>query len=267
MNLYDFTDYKKYLKSVFSTLSPQRGAKAKLARHLQCQTGFISQVLGGHAHFSLEHAMKINEFLDHDQNQSHFFMLLVQHAKAGNIELKSYFKNQVDKILKERKSIESRIDSKKYLPEKAHEIYYSEWYYSAIHILLSIPEYDNVVNISKRLQLCETVVTKTIHFLLQNQLAVEEKGKFKIGKSRIHIPENSTHITRHHTNWRIQTLKNLDKKSERSLHYSLVMSLAEKDREKIKEILIESIEKTDKVMLPSTEEKIFHLGIDFFELV
>ena len=105
MSIYDFEEYKKYLNvKAFLMMQSERGIKSKLARHLNCQTGFISQVLNGMAHFSLEHAIKINDFVGHSEDEAHFFMLLVQLSKAGNHDLKLYYKSQMEKILNRRRA-------------------------------------------------------------------------------------------------------------------------------------------------------------------
>ena len=77
MNLYGADNYIEYLKAALTNDGKRGGAKQALAKYLRCQSSFVSQVLTGRSHFSLEHAVAISDFLKHSDDEREFFLLLV----------------------------------------------------------------------------------------------------------------------------------------------------------------------------------------------
>ena len=266
MAVYEYISYKTYMKKLLSTSGKDRGARSKLAKFLNCQTGYISQVLRGNTDFSLEHAVKINEFLEHDEEEKHFFMLLVHYERAGSADLKKYYKKQIDLILRERSEIKSRINEDSALSKEDHAEYYSQWYYAAVHVIVSINKYQTKAKIKERLKLDQSSLNKVLSFLQKKQLIFEEKGVYKIGARRIHLSKDSPMIPKHHTNWRIESLKALERGEVNNLHYSSVITLSKSDAEKIKEVLLSSIERIEPILTLSPEEDIYSMNLDFFKL-
>ncbi len=263
--VFNFLNYKTYLKKILGTKGAARGMRSKLANFLNCQTGFISQVLNGNTHFSLEHCIKIGDFLNHDSEEKHFFMLLVQKQKAGSHELEKYYQHQIDSILKKRNEIKNRIKINSELKEQDYIQYYGQWYYAAIHVLVSIPEYQTKKAISNRLNLSIETTSNTLKFLEDKGLVKENSGKYSIGQARIHLDRKSPMIFKHHTNWRIEAIKSLENFNTKDLHYSSIITISIKDAEKIRNIILEAIENIEPVILPSPEEEIYSICMDFFK--
>src|SRR5271168_3515074 len=107
--IFDYRDYKKYLNVALSTEGTSRGSRSRLAAKLRCQTAFISHVLNGNSHFSLEHAVVISQFLGHTPEESRYFILLVSLGRAGTKALEEHFKNQIEEIQRKRTQIKEHI--------------------------------------------------------------------------------------------------------------------------------------------------------------
>lgn len=71
-NLFSFLSYKAYLSSKTGASNTKRGEKTALAKALGCQPTYISQVLHGNAHLSLEQAEKANSFFSHTDDEEFF---------------------------------------------------------------------------------------------------------------------------------------------------------------------------------------------------
>ncbi|OFZ23352.1 MAG: hypothetical protein A2202_02540 [Bdellovibrionales bacterium RIFOXYA1_FULL_36_14] len=266
MIVFDFKNYKNYLKKVLDTKGDARGSRSKLAKVLGCQTGFISQVLNGNTHFSLEHCAGISKYIGHDEEEKHFFMLLCQLDKAGSVELREYYLAQIHKILNERKEIKNRIKVINDLNEVDFITYYSQWYFAAIHVLVSIHAFQTKESISKRLNLNIETTNLVLKFLVEKGLIIEDSGKFSVGQSRIHLDRKSPLISKHHTNWKIEAIKSLEKNNHSDLHYSSVVALSKKDAEKIKEVMLKSLVDIEDILRPSPEEEIYSISMDYFTL-
>ncbi len=236
--------------------------RSELAEHLGCQSGYVSQVLQNLSDFSLEQGIKISQFFSFSEEESHFFMLLLQYAKASTQELKKYFEYQIKQIQKQRLEIKNRIKINTDLNAEDYHQYYSSWEYAAVHILTSIPQYQTREQICKKLHLNQARVHEVLNFLVNKGLVDEKNNKFIIGKKRIHLTKDSPYILSHHQNWRLHSTRTLSDKNPNNINYSGVFSLSETDIEKIKEILLKAIEQNEKTISASGEEEMIYIGID-----
>lgn len=252
------------MKKILDTTGVTRGMRSKLAKYLNCQTGYISQVLTGNTNFSLEHAIQVNRFLSHSEEEADFFMLLVEYERAGSDELRDFYQLKIKKILKSRNEIKNRIKVNSNITVSDFVEYYSHWYYSAVHVLVSIPEFQTKTAISSKLNLNSYQLNKALEFLCAKELINQDGDQFTIGKARIHLDNKSPMIFKHHTNWRMEAIKTLESNDPTDLHYSSVITLSVKDVQKIKKTLLKMLEDIEPILLPSPEEEIYSLCLDFF---
>ncbi len=151
-NIFDFSDYKAYLKTLIRT-SPQlgHGFKSKIAKTLRCQTAYVSQVLNQNANFSLEQAEELNLLLQHTKEEGRFLLLLIQKERAGSVRLRKRFEEDIAEIHSKRERLKERIEKTATLSTENQMHYYSRWYYSAIHIACTIPELQTEKNCRHRI--------------------------------------------------------------------------------------------------------------------
>lgn len=263
-SVFEFDDYKAYLGQIFPTQGEGRGKRSKLALALRCQTAFVSQVLNGHVHFSLEAAVQLNEFLGHSEAESHFFMLLVQQGRAGSPTLAAYFARQIGQVREKRQEVRERIQVQATLSHEGQMTYYSAWYYAAIHVMLSIPEFGDKEKIAHYLRLPLARVTEVLEFLAANGLATSDGARFRIGSARIHLGRESPMLAKHHVNWRTRVLQSIDQAKPEDLHYSSVLTLSAKDAPRIRSILLQALETCEPVVTASPEEGVYCMAVDFF---
>ena len=264
--LYKFDDYKSFLSQMLTYSGPNRGRRAQLARFLGCQPAYISQVLNGAAHLSLEQAHKVAKFLELDRHETAFLLLLLQHERAGTVELKRFFREEIETVRKARTEVRERLRLSAELTGEERMVYYSSWHYAAIHVTTSIPRYQTPDAIAKRLHVPRQLVLRCLQFLTKAQLVVERDGRYEIGPRRIHLGRDSPLITRHHSNWRLQSLIAMDQPQAKALHYSSVVSLAKADVEKIKDLLLDALSQSEEILSASKEEEVYCLCLDLFEL-
>lgn len=264
--LFDFHSYKSYLRSRTGTRTQKNGVKAALARSLSCQPTYISQVLHGLAHFSLEQAEGANHFFAHTKEESRFFLLLVQKDRAGTKTLAQHFQDQIDEMLQRRLVIGLRLGPKKALNSEDQSIYYSSWLYAAVHIALTIPELRTRESLAKHLGAPAKRVSEVLEFLVAAGLASQNGSGFNVGTSHVRLGRDSHNILKHHANWRAQAVESLEREELQDLHYSGVVSLSTADVLRIKNVLMESIETAQSIVRSSNEEELCAINIDFFNL-
>jgi uncharacterized protein (TIGR02147 family) len=267
VSVFDFNDYKAYLSAwIESKPGKGRGVKSRLAEKALCHPAYISQVLQGPAHFTLEQSALMSEYMGHTQEEEEFFLLLVQIGRAGNEKLRNHFQAKIKQILDKRLVLKNRLSFKKTLSEDKQAIFYSAWYYLAIYILLTIPEFRSREPIARHLSLSMEKVSEVLTFLTSIGLAVEKDGQYLVGEVNLHLGEGSPMLAKHHTNWRLQAIQSLDRTQAGELHYSSVSSASVKDIAKIRAVLVRAIEEARSIIEPSPEEQLFCYNLDLFKI-
>lgn len=263
--IFEYRNYKRYLHEKISTFPNKgRGVKRSIATYLSCQTAYVSQVLNQQVNFSLEQAVKLNQFFEHNKVEGRFFILLLQHERAGTKELRAYCKQEMDEIKERRLNLKERLGIANSLDETNQHIYYSAWYYAAVHILLSIPAFQRPKAIAEHLRLPIAQIQDILEFLATTGLAIQKEDRYEIGLTRIHLSKESVQIRRHHTNWRNQAINSIDKNDKEDMHYSNALSMSHSDVPKVREILIQAIEECREIIKVSKEERLQILTMDFF---
>lgn len=266
-SIFDFNDYKGYLKAFLkSEPNAGHGFRSRLAKALNCQTAYVSQVLNGKAHFSLEQAEAANSFLAHSEDEAQYFLFIVERSRAGTQALQKRLDRQIEAMQKKRMVLKDRVDIKTELDQKDQATYYSSWIYAALHIAVTIPTLRDRKSLAEALKLPQQQTNEALDFLVQVGLLKMEGQEFTTGQARLFLGADSPLIRQHHANWRVQTLKSLDRPTDQDLHYSGVVSLASADVRAIKDRLIQGLNEARKLVKDSKEEELHVIALDFFKL-
>lgn len=264
ITIFDFENYRDYLKEALGALG--RGSRSRLAQHLNCQTAFISQVLGGKNEFSPEHSYLTAKFLKLDPAETNFLLLLVNHSRAGHVQLKEHLHQQILGIRQDREQVASRISPQKDLSEQEKAIYYSHWYHAAVHVLVSTGKWANKTSIAERLALPVSTVSESLEFLVKSGVLSRRGSQYSVGNKRLHIGGDSPYINKHHINWRFRGIHDLDRKDPRSLHFSSSMGISKQDVDRVRELSLKFIEEVEAILVASEEEEAIQLNLDLFKI-
>jgi uncharacterized protein (TIGR02147 family) len=265
--VFEFKNYKDFIRSKVGPRTSRLGVKGAIAKALRCQPTYVSQVLNGHAHFSLEQGEIISEFFGLTHEQKHYFLLLIQRARSGTKRLEKYFSEQIDQVLAQRLVLTARLGTGNVLSKEDQSIYYSSWNYAAVHMALTIPAFRKPEQISETLGLSRKRVSEVITFLCHAGLAVREGNTYRVGTAQIRLGNDSHNIIKHHTNWRNKAIESLDRESLTDLHYSAVVSLSKSDIVRLKETMLEFISSTVQKIRDSKEEALYCYCMDFFNVL
>ena len=265
-DLYGYRNYKLYLTDQLAHRGrTERGPKARLAEFVGCSLAYLSQVLNAEAHLNPEQAEGCNRFFGHGKAESLYFLSLVHYARAGTEHLRQFYLDQLKEIADEQRLLKNKLGLKKALSSENQAIFYSSWDYLAVHIAVSIPEFQEKQALAKALGLSLDRVAEVLEFLLEIGLVKQHKGKFEITESGIHLGAGSPFLVKHHTNWRVQSLRSLDQMKSEDLHYSSVVSCNSEDVPKIREILVTAIDQIRTVVRESkSEDSLMSYCLDLF---
>lgn len=266
-SLFQYRDYKLYLQEIFqSRAKGGRGEASRLAQYMNSQSAFISQVLNSTAHFNADQALLVAEYLGFQEHEIHFFLLLIAYARAGTEKLRAYYGKELSAQEEKHLQVTTHIQARATLSREDQYIYYSDWSYAAVHILVTIPAFTTPQSMSIFLQIPLPQLMKILDFLVSAGLLKEELGKYSVGTTSLHLTEDEPMIYRHHTNWRVRAIASLSPFYKNNLHHSGVVSLSREDFSTVKKIFIDAIGRADKTIAASKEECLAGVCVDLFEI-
>lgn len=266
-SIFQFEDYKKYLKAHILTLPNRgRGFARGLALQLDTSSVAISQIFRGNRDFAPEQALKVSTYLGHSELEKEYFITLVLQSRSGSEHLRQYFGKKLKKIRNESSVVRSNLDKALELGEAEKAIFYSSWKYSAIRLATSFASINSVEDLRQYLGLSRDEVGEIVDFLLHSNLIEKVKGQFQLGPAFTHVGENSKHVVRHHQNWRLKAISNLDSKSADNLHYTGPMALSKKVFDKYRAEQIQLIQKLSREAITSDSELLTCLNVDWFNI-
>lgn len=266
MSIFHLKDYKDVLRRKIKEHEGQRGVLAKLAEAAGCQRSYLSQVLNTHIHLIPDHALGICEFFHFNEDETRFFLGLVDHARAGTPRLRKRISQQLHEIRERNTVLEKKIDAKVIQSTEENFLYYSSWIYAAVHVAVSIHELQTPHQIAQHLQLARETVENVLVFLESQQLVAKHSGKWNYVTGERHLSRQSALVALHHNNWRQRAVLSAQSSPNGNYHYTGVSSLSRHDFHAVSAILLEVTEKIRKLTRVSTEEELVCLNMDFFKV-
>ena len=146
----------------------------------------------------------------------------------------------------------------------------------AVHALISTEKFNTPKEIADRLKISTSKAREIIEFLIKAAIIIKEGNKYELGSRDIHLSSDSPMISKHHTNWRMKAISSLDAVTEddsdeagegfQDMHYSGIISVTKEDANKIKDILIKSIQSSRKIIGESDTDEIYCYTLDMFKI-
>ena len=267
IDVFDSKNYKNFLIKRMPTVGGERGMRSKLAEFLSCQLSFISLVLTTEKHhFSMEHGQKLCNFFNLSDPETDFFILLLSRDRAGSKELENFYDKKIQKITKERHDIKNRIKGHASLDKNDKALYYSDWYYAAIHMILRCKKSIQPMELSELLGLSVDKVHECLMFLEKCGIVTKVKGQFVVNDVRIHIGDGVSWLNTHHKNWRNRAILSLDDKKEEDLHFTMITSISESAAKEIRKRILQMIQENEATIASAEDKVVYNLNLDFFKI-
>ncbi len=264
INIFEYEQYKVFLKNLIKENPKNRGFKAYLAQIAGCERSYLSQVLNSKAQLTPDHAYNISIALDMSPLEQEYWMLLVELGRIATPTYKRFITNKIKSLQTQSNDMKNKFHDPPQLPEKAEILYFSKWYMVAIHLLCGVIKQDQLTQISKHLSLPKEVVEKALNELEQLKLLLKKNNSWRPTQEVLYVHKSSPLCDIHHMNWRQQALLDIQIKNPDSLHLTAVHSISKENFEKIKQILFSSIKSGMEISQNSSEEMLACLNIDYF---
>ncbi len=266
MPVFEYSDYKEFLKDQISSHKHIRGYLSRLAEAAKCQKSYLTQVIKGHVHFTPEHAMGASTFWDFSESETDFFVELVHFARTDHGDLKRRITKRLKLIREEQENLSKRFSTSALQEPEIQQLYYSNWVYCALHILVSIPQFQTISEISKRLNLPNELAKSSLEELKKLGLVEYEKQRWKFRGSNLHLAKGAALLPTHHHNWRARAVLDSQNHLTDGIHYTAVQTLTLTDFEKIKTLLLQALDQQRKIVLASEEDEMACLALDWFKI-
>jgi uncharacterized protein (TIGR02147 family) len=145
VNVFDYLDYRKFLRDYYSEqkkLKPHFSHRY-IAGKLGFDSGYFSKIIQTERHISISLAQKFAEFCQLSDKESEYFRSLVIFAKAGSHSEKE---REFQKLLSFKNSKATVISEKQYK-------IFDKWYYLAIRELIACCKFTgDFVDLGRRVQ-------------------------------------------------------------------------------------------------------------------
>jgi uncharacterized protein (TIGR02147 family) len=264
--VFDFENYKEFLAAKIRENKATVGYKSQISRAMKSPPSFLSQVLHGSVHLSGDHAYRLAQFWNLAANERDYFLDLVQLARAGTPDYRSHLKQRLDLLRKKSLDLSERFQQPKIGQIENEWFYYSNWYFGAIHMLLTIPGFQRSLKISERLHIPVELVNEILNSLKSAGLAENKSDQWQVTQKSIHLNKESVVSSMNHILWRQRAIHSLEQPWKNGFHYSGLHTLSQKDMERVRSVLTQTIEEVREVVEPSPEEKLAVFNCDWFEI-
>lgn len=269
MDVFSFNHYRPLLSEAMDHHPNKgRGLRAQLARFLKCQPTHVSHVLGGRLHFTLEQAEASCRFFDFSEKATEYVLNLVQMERAGNQELRDYFKKRVLRAQKEEQQVKNAVLHKNRLDRDLRPKYYSHWLYSAVHMCLNIAKLTaegySLAHMADYLHIPLARIEEAVEFLETCGIVAKENGGYVLKRHALHISDEDIEVTSHHRNLRLRALEMFPFRNDDALYFSSFISCTKEDVLKMRKLLLDTIKPCSQTVSTSKPELLWALNIDFF---
>jgi len=266
ISVFEFSDYKLFLKEVVNDQDAPKGIVSKLAKAAGCQQSYLSQVLGLNAQLTPDHAYGISEYLNLSPDESEYFLCLVDYARASSLKLRQKIQKNIDKLRTQSLDISKKLNRENSELQQFQTLYYSSWIWSALHIAVSISAFSTTEALAKELNLPTRKVVSYLETLEKMGLVARKNGLWLHSGTETHVPKNSPLVSLHHNNWRQKAILSSQTGESNNTHFTGIYSISQSDYKKIQSMILEYLSSINKVASPSTCETAVCLNIDFFKI-
>lgn len=266
INIFNYSNYREYLTIWLQEAKNNKSFNlSRLADVAQIHPTYLSHILAGTKHLSLEQAALISEHLEHTKLEQDYFFILINLDRAGNKKLKDYWLEKKSLLEKEKNKLSQRFEKHKQLNQEQRAIFYSSWIYVAVWATTAINNRQSLSQIAERFDITKDRTEEVLTFLLETGLCTEKNGLYSMGEVHVHIPNESPLVVKHHTNWRIKAIQEMDSRTDNELFFSAPMSISLEDYKKIRERINKLITNVVDIAKGSKAEDLACLNIDFFK--
>lgn len=262
MTIFDFKDYKLYLKHIID--SSKRGIITRLAEAAGCQRSYLSQALSTQVNLTSDQVYNISIFLKLSEDEQEYLLLLLEQDKAASFSYKKRIKAKIENLKSNSKRLSQKVEKKN--PKKVNPKYYSAWYYSAVHIASSIEQFKTEKDFATHLNLNINTVTEVLTDLKSWGLVKLKKDEWIYNDAySLHLKDDALLTRLNHSNWRTYVLSQ-PIEPEKNINYTSVFAVSKKDLNTLRSDVLDFLKEQRQKISPSDSEELVVFNCDFMSV-
>ncbi len=263
MNIYSANSYRQILEIKLQENESRRGYKSLMAEAAGCHRSYLPQVLSRTADLTLDQGARLTKFWKMTEDEAEFFIELLHLEKATSEELKQIIQRRLDKISTKYIKEAKHFKTIKTLSTPNQHIFFTHWYYGALHMLLATNHSQKPAALAERLGIHEDLIHESLELLQSMGLIHRAKQSWVLSHDYF-FTENRTMRTMLQSNWRQQAIAHIQKHSEKSFNATFIYSISKKDIATIRTLVEDCIAKTKKIVAASESEEVIAMNFDLF---
>lgn len=254
-----------YILAIKVFLTKKAGLKSKLSQFIGVQASYLSKVLKNQADLNHDQILLVAQFFSLDELETDYLWHLLLANRAGRVGTRNYYNEKLKNIKKKAHELEKKLKTKSNLQEDLESEYYSSWIHSAVHITLLIKKM-GPNEIAKTLGLQEQEILNSLRLLEKTGFIKKQQDTWQVITTTTHLSKSSRWLARHHINWRIKTIEKISRDNMNGLHYTSIACCSRKDKERIDQLLLDTLTKVREIIKNSSDEISFFYGLDSYDL-
>ena len=263
-SIFQFKFYKSWLQNVFNQ-SENRGLMSRICRLVDCQCSYMSRVLNTKLQLTPDYAYKVSEALQLSTIEQEYFLLLVDIDRCTELQYINFLTKKMKKIIAGQTEIRDKIQRP--IPQNSvdESLYFSMWYWSAIHLWCATPGHHTAHSMAKKFSLSDVIVEKCLEALVEFGFLKKTGAHCIYNSGGMHLDRRSPFAAFNHSNWRQKAVQDAQQyQIESSLHFTNLQTMTRADYQRIRGLLLEVIEKTERIARPSAPEELVMVCLDAF---
>jgi uncharacterized protein (TIGR02147 family) len=267
--IYSFIDYRAFLRKSISAATQRDGGWGGITRWtaaVGCQRSHGSRVLNGEKDLNPDQALATAQFLELSEAETDYFLTMVDYARAATKPLRDRLHKKLKDLVKEQQIKAIAQQHPRIGSTNEEALYFSAWYWSAIHVMTSIPGFSTPAKIATRLGLPMAVVESVLNELATLGFVKKQGSHWSYGTTSYFLPKNAAMISVHHASWRQKAVQDAQLMQGDGFHYTVVQSISVADIEKFRTKLNLLVEEYQRIALPSAPEELVSFCCDFFRV-
>jgi uncharacterized protein (TIGR02147 family) len=267
IDVFSLQDFRAVIKAKIEESRGVKGYRSRLAEAGGFQRSFLSQVLNSSVLLTPDHALGLCRFWNFSELETDYFLNLVNLSRAQKLDLRRYYEDKIKKMREAHQDLSTRLGrQKQVLKGDSESLYYSAWYWNAIHLCTSVPHLRSPQAIAERLKLPLGLVQTVLAGLEQMKLITKTSNAWKTSNSHLHLSKESRLVAPTHSHWRQKAISRFQDCNLSGLHYSVTFAMSREDGERVHNLILELVDKTKKIVEPSTEEEVYCFLCDYFPI-
>ncbi len=262
-SVFQFKTYKSFLENLL-TNPENRGLMSQICRKIDCQRSYLSRVLNTKLQLTPDYAFKISQALRLKPEEQEYFLLLVDWDRCQDTGLRQYLQVRLNKLKSEQSEVRDKVQRPQPKQGIDETLYFSAWYWSAIHLWCSLPGSHTVASVSRKFSLPESVTETCLETLTAAGFLERTIKGYKYLTGAMHVDRRSPLAHWNHLNWRQRALLDAQTPSESSLHFTNLQTMTRVDFNRIRNLILELIEKSERIAGPSAPEELVAVCLDAF---